>query len=115
MNYQIYKQSLNQKLIDKVQSELADFSEETLKKSKNDIYDKANEIATKIVIADCLSKLDYSPSAARAMLKSSNLLNDIYDEWLEKDYSHIDDIIYTISEYKKYMVKTERIINEKER
>ncbi len=44
MDYQEYKQSLNQKLAEKVQCELADFREDILSKSSQEIHDTANQI-----------------------------------------------------------------------
>lgn len=41
MNYQEYRQSLNQKLAERVERELADFSEDILSKSPQEIYDAA--------------------------------------------------------------------------
>lgn len=45
MNYQEYKQSLNQKLTDKVQKELSAFREEMQGKLPQEIYDDAYQIA----------------------------------------------------------------------
>ena len=44
MDYQKYRQSLNQKLAKKVQCELADFREDILSKSPQEIYDAAYQI-----------------------------------------------------------------------
>ncbi len=89
MDYQEYRQSLNRKLAEKVQRELADFREEILSKSPQEVYDAAYQIILKSDIAECFSEADYSPQAAKALMKSPNLLQDIYEEWLEKDDSHI--------------------------
>lgn len=86
MNYQEYKQSLNQRLTDKVQRELSAFQEEMLGKPPQEIYDAAYQITLKNDIAECFSETDYSPQAAKALLKSPNLLQEVYDEWLETDY-----------------------------
>ena len=48
-------------------------------------------------------------------MKSPNLLQDIYEEWLEKDDSHMEDLRQTIAGFKSYMVKTEKILSGKER
>jgi len=47
-------------------------------------------------------------------MKSPNLLQDIYEEWLEKDDSHMEDLRQTIADFKSYMVKTEKILSGKE-
>lgn len=115
MNYQEYRQSLNRRLTDKVQQEFSVFREEIKQKSPQEIYDAAYQIALKSDIAECFSETNYSPQAAKALLKSPNLLNDIYAEWLETDYSHMGDLRQTIADFKDYMVKTEKILSGKER
>lgn len=84
-------------------------------KSPQEIYEAAYQIALKNDIAECFSEADYSPQAAKALLKSPNLLNGIYEEWIETDYSHMEDLRQTIADFKDYMVKTEKILSGKER
>lgn len=115
MNYQEYRQSLNQRLTEKVQRELSVFQEEVRGKPPQEIYDMAYQIVIKNDIAECFSNADYSPQAAKALMKSPNLLQEIYDEWLGRDYSHMDDLRQTIADFKDYMVKTEKILSGKER
>ena len=115
MNYQEYRQSLNQKLAERVEREPADVREDILSKSPQEIYDAAYQIILKNDIAECFSDADYSPQAAKALMKSPNLLQDIYEEWLEKDDSHMEDLRQTIADFKSYMVKTEKILSGKER
>ena len=115
MDYQEYRQSLNQKLAKRIQRELADFREDILSKSPQEIYDAAYQIIIKSDIAECFSEVDYSPQAVKTLMKSPNLLQDIYEEWLEKDDSHMEDLRQTIADFKSYMVKTEKILSGKER
>lgn len=115
MNYQEYRQSLNQRLTDKVQQELSSFREEMQAKTPQEIYDAAYQIAMKSEIADCFSNADYSPQAAKALMKSPNLLQDIYEEWLGREDSHMEDLRQTVADFKSYMVKTEKILTGKER
>ena len=115
MDYQEYRQSLNQKLAEKVERELADFREDILSKSPQEVYDAAYQIVMKEEIADCFSNADYSPQAAKALMKSPNLLQDVYEEWLGREDSHMDELRQTIADFKSYMVKTEKILSGKER
>ena len=115
LNYQDYSQSLNQRLSVKVQQELSSFQEEMLGKPPQEIFDAAYQIAIKNDIAECISNTNYSSQAVKALLKSPNLLQEIYDEWLETDYSHMEDLHQTIADFKDYVVKTEKILSEKER
>jgi len=66
-------------------------------------------------IAKYFSDADYSPQEAKVLMKSLNLLQDIYEEWLEKDNSHMEDLRQTIADFKSYMVKKEKILSGKER
>ena len=102
MNYQEYKQSLNQKLTNKVQKELSAFREKLQDKPPQEIYDAAYQIAIKNDIAECFSDTDYSPQAAKALMKSPILLQEIYEEWLATDYSHMEDLCHTIADFKEY-------------
>ncbi len=115
MNYQEYRQSLNQKLADRVQREFADFREDILSKSPQEIYDAAYQIILKNDIVECFSDVDYSPQASKALMKSPNLLQDIYEEWVGREDSHMDELRQTVADFKSYMVKTEKILSGKER
>lgn len=115
MNYQENRQSLNQRLTDKVQRELSSFREEMQAKTPQEIYGAAYQIAIKNEIAECFSSVDYSTQAAKALMKSPNLLQDIYEEWMEKDVSHAEEFRQTVADVKAYMVKTEKILSGKER
>ena len=115
MDYQEYRQSLNQKLAEKVERELADFREDILSKSPQEVYDAAYQIILKNDIAECFSDVDYSPQVAKALMKSPNLLQDIYEEWIGREDSHMDELRQTIADFKSYMVKTEKILSGKER
>ena len=84
-------------------------------KTPQEIYDAAYQIAIKNEIAECFFSADYSPQAAKALMKSPNLLQDIYEEWMEKDVSHAEELRKTVADVKAYMVKTEKILSGKER
>ena len=98
-----------------MERELADFREDILSKSPQVIYDAAYQIILKNDIAECFLDADYSSQAAKALMKSPNLLQDIYEEWLGRDDSHMEDLRQTIADFKSYMIKTEKILSGKER
>lgn len=50
MNYQNYRQKLNQQLNDKVQQELSAFQKEMLSKSPQEIFDAAYQITIKMIL-----------------------------------------------------------------
>lgn len=66
MNYQEYRQSLNQRLTEKVQRELSVFQEEVRGKPPQEIYDMAYQIVIKNDIAECFSNADYSPQGSES-------------------------------------------------
>ena len=84
MDYQEYRQSLNQKLAEKVQRELADFREDILSISSQEICNVAYQIGLKSDIAGCFSEADYSTQVAKDLMKSMNFPQVIYEEWLER-------------------------------
>ena len=49
-------------------------------KTSQEIYDAAYQIAIKNEIAECFSSVNYSLQATKALMKSPNLLQDIYEE-----------------------------------
>ena len=84
-------------------------------KTQQEIYDAAYQIAMKNEISDCFSNVDYFPQAAKALMKSPNLLQEIYEEWIGREDSHMDELRQTVADFKSYMVKTEKILSGKER
>ena len=115
MTYKDYKQSLNQKLADKVQQELLNFQKGIQAKTSGEVNDTAQQTFIKEKIAKYFLHPDYSPQAAKALLKSPDLLHDIYEEWLECGEGHKDSLRQIITDFKDYMVKTEKILSGKER
>lgn len=99
MDYQKYKQFLNQRLTDKIQQELSSFQKEMQAKTPQEIYDAAYQIAIKEEITDCFSNTDYSPQTAKTLIESPNLLQDVYEEWLEREHSHMDELCQTIADF----------------
>lgn len=116
--YQKRKQALNHLLYEKVQSELTAFHEEILAKTPKEIYEAAHEIAVKHEIAKVFADSDYSPFSASVLLKSENLLQDIYDEWqkggvLTKDGMKM--FAGYVAIYRKHAVRKEINKSEAER
>ena len=107
--YRKRKRELNHQLYERVQSELAVFHKEMLGKTPEEIYEAAHEIAA------AFAHIDFSPVSVKALLKSPNLLNDIYEEWRERDGLPEGGLKELIEDFRKYMVKTERILSGQER
>ena len=115
MTYKDYKQSLNQKLAGKVQQELLNFQKEIQEKTPREVYDMAQQTFIKEEIAKYFLHPEYSPQAAKALLKSSNLLHEIYEEWLECGEGNTDSLRQIIADFKNYMVQTEKVLSGRER
>ena len=110
--YQKRKQDLNHLLYEKVQSELAAFHEEMLAKTSKEIYEAAHEIAK------VFAGSDYSPLSAAVLLKSENLLQDIYDEWEKGEVWTKDGMKMFagyVAIYRKHAVRKEINKSESER
>lgn len=113
--YREKKQELNHQLYERVQSELAVFQKEMLGRNPQEIYESAHEIAAKHEIAAAFAHTDFSPMGVRALLKSPNLLHDIYEEWKERGCLPEGGLGGLVDEFRAYMVKTERIVSGSER
>lgn len=113
--YRERKRELNHQLYESVQSELAVFHKEMLGKTPEEIYEAAHEIAAKHEIAAAFAHIDFSPVSVKALLKSPNLLNGIYEEWRERGCLPEGGLKELIGDFRKYMVKTERILSGQER
>ena len=113
--YRERKRELNHQLYERVQSELAVFHKEMLGKIPEEIYEAAHEIAAKHEIAAAFAHIDFAPVSVKALLKSPNLLNDIYEEWRERGCLPEGGLKGLIGDFRKYMVKTERILSGQER
>lgn len=113
MNYQEYKQLLNRELAKKVQREFDEFRKDILTKNPQEIYDSACQIVLKSDIAECFSKPNYSPQAAKALYEIPELLQDIMRNGL-KEIVFIGRIYAgLLLILNAYMVKTERILSGK--
>jgi len=84
-------------------------------KTPEEIYEAAHEIAAKHEIAAAFAHIDFAPVSVKALLKSPNLLNDIYEEWRERGCLPEGGLKGLIGDFRKYMVKTERILSGQER
>lgn len=113
--YQERKRKLNHQLFERTQSELAMFHKEMLGRTPEEIYEAAHEIAAKHEIAAGFSDTDFSPMSVKCLLKSPNLLNDLYEEWSGNGELPEGGVKTLIDDFRRYMVKTERIISGHDR
>lgn len=113
--YRDRKRELNHQLYEKVQSELAFFHKDMLGRTPDEIYESAYEIVARHEIAAAFSGTDYPPAGVKALLKSPNLLDGVYKEWQEQGALPPGGLKALIEEYRKSMVKKERVWSGQER
>ena len=97
----IDKEDLNKLVHEKTQAELSEFKKDLLKKDPERIYAAAYEIITKEDIAECFWDADFSNRECRALLKTNNLVDAIYVQLQDTDFSIItivEDVVYSFME-----------------
>lgn len=82
------------KVIEKMKAEFNQYQTETMKLSKEDIFDKAYEISTKLDIVGFFeSNRQLTTKQIEILFSVQNTLDFLYDCWLILDVSKADDII----------------------
>ena len=86
--------SLKEELLLKLEKEQDEYKEKVREKGVDYAIEKAYEISSRQEIIDCINTIDIEPKAIKALLKTENVLDDFYDEWL-----NIDGNLYETFEY----------------
>ena len=97
-------EELKNKLIGKLEKELAEFKDSLMELSSKEIIDSSYKITCMETIQDYLiNDKDYSRFELKTLLKREQILEECYDDWLSNDGSlrevleySIDDTIDTI-------------------
>lgn len=77
--------TLKEKLIEKLNAEYAMLGEELRASGVDNFMERGYEYFTKQEIIDYLQYSEISEDSIKALLKSNDLLEQIYDEWLKTD------------------------------
>lgn len=87
-------------LRDKIQDEFFEFRKTPQQLSIEDVYENAYEIVVKQNIKDLIrdENVALTPEQEIALKLSNNTLDEIYEDWLDKDTENLADIPYTITE-----------------
>lgn len=87
-------------LRDKIQDEYFEFRKTQLQLSIEDVYENAYEIVVKQNIKDLIrdENVALTPEQEIALKLSNNTLDEIYEDWLDKDSENMADIPDTITE-----------------
>ena len=96
--YHLKKETLKQKLDDKIDKEFSDFIENLKKCSPETIIDRAYEKVSKEEMTYKIKDKDYSISDLKALLKTDGILQECYDEWLKSDGHFTDVLEYAVEE-----------------
>jgi len=79
------KNTLKEKLIEKLNAEYAMLRDELRESGIDNFMERCYEYFTKQEIIDYLQYSEISEDSIKALLKSNDLLEQIYDEWLKTD------------------------------
>ena len=88
---------LQTRFIDKIEIEFKDFDNEIKKKSPEEVLKFAYEYMIKCEVYEQLNHNDFSNNELKELLKKDNVINNIYEYYLDSDYQVypvIEDTIY---------------------
>lgn len=104
--------NLEKKLID----EYAKFTTEMLKKTNYEIMNCAYEITCKQEIQDVLRYSDLDDNEIKALLDEDDILNDLYQDWLDDDSQLYDSmeicILDSVANVTKYYNKRQNKLDK---
>ena len=100
-----------------LENEFEEFKEETLKKSKEEIFESAYEITSKEEIKDNLKYMNLHRAEKEMLILQDDILNEFYHDWLDDDTplgdsmkSCIEESIAVLTKYigKRFNLKREK-------
>ena len=104
-------------LIEKLEQELKDYKEYVKEMGIDFAIDKAYELTVKQEIIDCISfDKELSKEERKALLKSDNILEQCYDDWLSFDGNLRETLNYSVEksvniitdDFKKDKIKSKK-------
>lgn len=91
-------EELKQKFDRKIDNEYKEFIEELKQCSPDVIIERAYEKVSKEEMIYKIKEKDYSVSDLKALLKSDDILDECYDEWLNSDGNFNELLEYPVDE-----------------
>ncbi|MDO5557500.1 MAG: DUF3848 domain-containing protein [Clostridia bacterium] len=79
---------LKGKVIIKIEKEYKEFLDELIKERPEVIIERSYEKVSKEELKDLLYGMEFSNVEAKALLKESNILESLYDSWIESDLNY---------------------------
>lgn len=107
-----------------LENEFEEFKEETLKKSKEEIFESAYEITSKEEIKDNLKYMNLHRAEKEMLILQDDILNEFYHDWLDDDTPLgesmrpcIEESIAVLTKFigKRFNLKREKDNDEDER
>ena len=86
-------EKLKEKVLQKLEKEYDDFIEELKECKPEVIIERAYEKVVKEEMKEGFSYKELSTTELRALLKSDGILNECYDDWINRD-GNFDDILF---------------------
>lgn len=94
----VEKETLKEKFEQKIDNEYKEFIEDLKKCTPEIIIDRAYEKVSKQEMIYKIKDRDYSISELKALLKTDEILQECYDEWLKSDGNFTDVLEYAVEE-----------------
>lgn len=91
-------EELKQKFDDKIDNEYKEFIEELKQCSPQVILERAYEKVSKEEMVYKIKDKDYTVSDLKALLKTEEILQECYDEWLKSDGNFNEVLEYAVDE-----------------
>ena len=92
-------EELKNKLIGKLEKELAEFKDSLMELSSKEIIDSSYKITCMETIQDYLAyDKDYSKFELKTLLKREHILEECYDDWLDSDGSFREVIEFSVDD-----------------
>lgn len=94
----VEKETLREKFEQKIDNEYKEFIEDLKQCTPEGIIDRAYEKVSKQEMIYKIKDRDYSISELKALLKTDEILQECYDEWLKSDGNFTDVLEYAVEE-----------------
>lgn len=89
---------MEDKLYKKLEDELKEFKAEMKEKGVDYAIDRAYELVVKQEIIDTFADRDLDKNEIKALLKNKNVLDEIYDNWLNFDGNFREQLEYCVDD-----------------
>lgn len=87
------------KVYSRLQNELKYVEDKYMEKSKEEIMNNAYELAIKQEIVGCFESCDYDVVDYKILLEENNILDFLYEDWMNSDYGIHHPIEENLQEY----------------